>query len=122
MQESIQTKTQQQAYGNHLYDQLTKVIKWTNTSNGTDPEMNYIQDKIRSTLWVSEASQNPFQITREELKDKQICSIFINDARKLILQMSQFANHLNQILHCPIKIDNISTNKEYFLKSIIPIV
>ena len=116
MQESIQTETHQQAYGNHLYDQLTKVIRWTNTFSGTDTEMNCIQAKLRSTLWVSETSQKPFHINREDLKDHKICCMFINDARKLVLQISQFANYFNQILHCPIKIDNISTNREYFLK------
>jgi hypothetical protein len=116
MQESIQTKTHQQEYGNYLYDQLTKVIKWTNTLNGTNPEMTCIQAKLRSTLWISEKSQKPFKINREELKDKKICSMFINDARKLVLQISQFANYFNQTLHAPIKIDNISTTKEYFLK------
>jgi hypothetical protein len=115
MQESIQTKTDEHIYGNHLYDQLTKVIKWTNTLDGADPEMNYIQAKLRSTLWVSDTSINPFKINREELKDKQICNMFINDARKLVLQISQFANYFNQILHYPIKIDDISTNREYFL-------
>jgi hypothetical protein len=122
MQESIQTDTHQQAYGNHLYDQLSKVIKWTNTLNANNPEMNFIQAKLRSTLWVSESSQQPFQIKREELKDNQVCKMFINDARRLVLQISQFANYFNQILHYPIKIDNISTNKEYFLKLINPII
>jgi hypothetical protein len=121
MQEGIQTKAHQQAYGNHLYDQLTKVIRWTNTFSGTDTEMNGIQAKLRSTLWVSEASQKPFHINREDLKDNKICSMFINDARKLVLQISQFANYFNQILHYPIKIDNISTNREYFLKLVNPI-
>jgi len=121
MQESIQTETHQQTYGNHLYDQLTKVIRWTNTFSGTDTEMNCIQAKLRSTLWVSETSQKPFHINREDLKDKKICSMFINDARKLVLQISQFANYFNQILHFPIKIDNISTNREYFLKLVNPI-
>jgi hypothetical protein len=122
MQESIQTVTHQQAYGNHLYDQLSKVIKWTNTLNTNNPEMNFIQAKLRSTLWVSESSQQPFQIKREELKDNQVCKMFTNDARRLVLQISQFANYFNQILHYPIKIDNISTNKEYFLKLINPII
>ena len=122
MQESIQTRTHQQAYGNHLYDQLSKVIRWTNTLSDTDTEMNFIQAKLRSTLWVSETSQNPFQINREDLKDNRICNMFINDARKLVLQISQFANYFNQILHYPIKIDNISTNREYFLKLINPII
>ncbi|TWX52232.1 hypothetical protein [Colwellia hornerae] len=122
MQESIQTNTHQQAYGNHLYDQLSKVIKWANTLNASNPEMNFIQAKLRSALWVSETSQQPFQIDREELKDNQICTMFINDARKLVLQISQFANYFNQVLHYPIKIDNISTNKEYFLKLINPII
>jgi hypothetical protein len=121
MQESIQTKTHQQAYGNHLYDQLTKVIRWTNTFSGADTEMNCIQAKLRSTLWVSETSQKPFHINREDLNDNNICSMFINDARKLVLQISQFANYFNQTLHFPIKIDNISTNKEYFLKLVNPI-
>ncbi len=121
MQESIKTQSHQQAYGNHLYDQLTKVIKWTNTLNVTDPEMNFIQAKLRSALWISAASQKPFQINREELKDKQVCNMFIDDARKLVLQISQFANYFNQILHYPIKIDNISTNKEYFLRLVNPI-
>jgi hypothetical protein len=120
MQENIQTNVHQHAYGNHLYDQLSKVIKWTNTLNDTNAEMNFIQAKLRSALWISETSQHPFQISREELKDNQICSMFINDARKLVLQISQFANHFNQILHYPIKIDNISTNKEYFLTLINP--
>jgi len=121
MQESIQTKTDQQAYGNHLHDQLTKVIRWTNTLSGSDTEMSYIQAKLRSTLWVSEASQKPFHINREDLKDNKVCNMFINDARKLVLQISQFANYFNQILHYPIKIDNISTNREYFLKLVNPI-
>jgi hypothetical protein len=120
MQESIKSKTHLQEYGNHLYDQLTKVIRWTNTFSGADTEVNCIQAKLRSTLWVSESSQNPFQINREDLKDNRICNMFINDARKLVLQMSQFANHFNQILHFPIKIDNISTNREYFLKLVNP--
>jgi hypothetical protein len=122
MQESIKTKTDQQAYGNHLYDQLTKVIRWTNTLSGSDTEMSFIQAKLRSTLWVSEASQKPFHINREDLKDNKICNMFINDARKLVLQISQFANYFNQILHYPIKIDNISTNREYFLKLVNPII
>ena len=120
MQEDIQTKPHQQAYGNHLYDQLTKVIRWTNTFSGTNTEMNGIQTKLRSTLWVSDASQKPFHINREDLKDNKICTMFINDARKLVLQISQFANYFNQTLHFPIKIDNISTNREYFLKLLNP--
>jgi hypothetical protein len=121
MQESIQTKTDQQAYGNHLYDQLTKVIRWTNTLSGSDTEMSYIQAKLRSTLWISEASQKSFHINREDLKDNKVCIMFINDTRKLVLQISQFVYHFNQILQYPIKIDNISTNKEYFLKLVNPI-
>jgi hypothetical protein len=83
--------------------------------------MNCIQAKLRSTLWVSETSQKPFHINREDLEDNKICTMFINDARKLVLQISQFANYFNQTLHYPIKIDNISTNKEYFLKLVNPI-
>ncbi len=116
MQENIQTITHQQEYGNHLYDQLTKVIKWTNTLNGTHPEINCIQAKLKNALWISETEQNPFQIKRTELKNKNICEMFVSDARKLVLQISQFANYFNQVLHIPIIIDNVSTNKEYFLK------
>ncbi len=50
--------------------------------------MTVIQAKVRSTLWISEKSQNPFKMNREELKDKKICSMFINDAIELVLQIS----------------------------------
>lgn len=103
MQEKLTSPQQFLSYANHLHQELSNIIKWSNSEISQDHEILTIQQKIKSTLWVSNESNNPFQIEAKELQDLALCKEFIDDAMNFIYQLVEPANYLNCTLHIPIE-------------------
>lgn len=103
MQEKLKSPEQLNRYAQHLHKELTTIIKWSQSEVSTNNEVLSIQQKINSALWVSETSQNPFQIKLSELKDKNLCQAFMNDAMHFIHHISEAVDYLNCGLHKPVE-------------------
>jgi hypothetical protein len=105
MQEKLKSPQQFIKYGNHLHQELSNIIKWSKSEVSKDIEIVRLQQKIKSTLWVNKTSNNPFQISCEQLKDLTLCKEFITDAMNFIYQIFESANYLNCHLHKPIELN-----------------
>lgn len=103
LQEKLKSPKQLKEYASHLHNELTNVIKWSNSNVSQHHEVLTIQQKIKSSLWISKQSQSPFQVALDDLNDTQLCKEFINDAMTFMYSIVEPANYLNRVLHIPIE-------------------
>lgn len=103
MQEKLKSPQQLKDYANNLHQELSNIIKWSNSEVSQNSEVLTIQQKIKSSLWVHQSSIDPFQVKQEELNDKQLCQEFITDAMNFMYLIVEPANYLNCVLHKPIE-------------------
>lgn len=103
MQEKLKTPQQFSDYASHLHQELSNIIKWSNSEVSQNSEVLTLQQKIKSSLWINQESSEPFQVKVEELSDNKLCKEFINDAMNFMYLIVEPANYLNCVLHKPIE-------------------
>ena len=118
--EKLKSPQQLNQYAQHLHHELTNIVKWSQSKKSEDKEVLYIQQKIKSTLWVSKESSEPFQVSANELSDAQLCQDFINDAISFIYSIIEAANYLNCKLHNPIEKNGSPLSGDSFLQMVNP--
>ena len=118
--EKLESSQQLNQYAQHLHQELSNVIKWSNTKATSNEEVRLIQQKIKNTLWVSNDSSDPFQVSASELSDTQLCQDFISDAMRFIYSIVDAANYLNCQLHNPIEKNGSPLSGDSFLQMVNP--
>lgn len=118
--EKLESSQQLNQYAQHLHQELSNVIKWSNTKATSNEEVRLIQQKIKNTLWVSNDSSDPFQVSASELSDAQLCQDFISDAMRFIYSIVDAANYLNCHLHNPIEKNGSPLSGDSFLQMVNP--
>jgi len=121
LQEKLHSPQQFIDYGNHLHQELSKIIMWTNSEISKDNEIVTIQQKIKNVLWVDKHSSNPFYVSSEQLKDLTLCKEFIIDSMSFLFQISESANYLNCQLHKPIELNGSPISRETCLNLANPL-
>ena len=107
MQESLQTEQQKTQYALHLHKELAKIVKWSKSQASQNHEIEAIKTKIKSSLWISEDSIEPFNMKSTDLHDNQLCQGFINDAIRFLHFIVEPANYLNRVLHRPMEMNGL---------------
>lgn len=118
--EKLESPQQLDQYAQHLHQELSNIIKWSNTNKNSNEEVRLIQQKIKNTLWVSKDSIEPFNISAGELSDSQLCRDFINDATRFIYSIVEAANYLDSKLHNPIEKNGSPLSRDSFLQMVNP--
>jgi hypothetical protein len=115
MQDDLHSEQHVLQYANHLHSELSKLAQWAKLSSSNQGAVFEIKSKINRSLWVSQDSNDPFQIKLTDLLDRKLCREFVTDAIKFLHLIVESANYLNNALHSPIEINGAPKSGEYFL-------
>lgn len=116
MQESLNSESKQIRYASIIHKELKNLANWCDKMKH-NKEVAGIQKKIKSSMWMENTDDNPFQVKLHQIReDSEIREEFITDSIKILLNISNTATYLNKELSNPIRIEGINTQGNYFIE------